>query len=86
MLTIQEWCVYNKAVDNHVTALGVLAIQERCVGNTGMVCWQYRNERPLGRNREVGNAEIVRWQYGLVRWQYGKGGIVRIFWCMSSFH
>ena len=36
MLTIQEWCVYNKAVDNHVTALGVLAIQEWCVGNTGM--------------------------------------------------
>ena len=36
MLTIQEWCVYNKAVDNHVTALGVLAIQKWCVGNTGM--------------------------------------------------
>lgn len=43
MLTIQEWCVYNKAVDNHVTGMvcwqyrkGVLAIQEWCVGNTGM--------------------------------------------------
>ena len=36
MLTIQEWCVYNKAVDNHVTALCVLAIQKWCVGNTGM--------------------------------------------------
>ena len=35
MLTIQEWRVYNKAVENHFTTLGV--------GNTGMVCWQYRN-------------------------------------------
>ena len=57
MLTIQEWGVYNKAVDNHVTALGVLSIWNWHVGNTGMVCWQYRNERPLGRNREVGNTD-----------------------------
>lgn len=78
MLTIQEWHVDNKAVENHFTTLGV--------GNTGMVCWQYRNERPFGRNREVGNAELVCWQYGLVRWQYGKGGIVRMFWRMYSFH
>ena len=58
MLTIQEWCVDNKAVENHVTALGVLAIQEWCVGNTGMRDRLAETGKLAMRKLCVGNTDL----------------------------
>ena len=68
MLTIQEWCVYNTAVDNHVTALGVLAIQKWCVGNTGMRDRLAETGKLAMRKLCVGNTD---WCAGNTDWCAG---------------